>query len=117
NDNTNAVQLVWANPTPGTWRVNVANGLFYLPGLDVYSGLTHARLKGTVTLNTSRVSATGMPSGTLTPGSTVTAHVQVKNTGVEPESYQLDARTLAQTPYDGVSPARRRRRTTPRAPR
>ena len=32
SDNVNAVQLVWANPTPGTWRVNVANGLFYLPG-------------------------------------------------------------------------------------
>ena len=31
-DNTNAVQLVWANPAPGTWRVNVANGLPFLPG-------------------------------------------------------------------------------------
>jgi hypothetical protein len=103
NDNTNAVQLVWANPTPGTWRVNVANGLIYFPGLFVYSGLTHATLKGTVSLNTSRVTATGMPSGTLTPGSMVTAHVQVKNTGVEPETYQLDPRTLSQTPYDGVS--------------
>jgi hypothetical protein len=103
NDNTNAVQLVWANPRPGTWRVNVGNGLFYLPGLDVYSGLTHATLKGTVSFNTSRVTATGMPSGTLTPGSTVTAQVKVKNTGVEPETYQLDPRTLSQTPYDGVS--------------
>jgi subtilisin family serine protease len=102
-DNTNAVQLVWANPTPGTWRVNVANGLFFLPGLDVYSGLTHATLNGTVSFNTSRVTATGMPSGTLTPGSTVTAHVTVKNTGVEPETYQLDPRTTSQTPYDGVS--------------
>ena len=45
SDNTNAVQLVWADPTPGTWRVNVANGLFFLPGLDVYSGLTHATLQ------------------------------------------------------------------------
>jgi Subtilase family len=103
SDNVNAVQLVWANPTPGTWRVNVANGLFYLPGLDVYSGLTHAALHGTVSFNTSRVSASGMPSGTLTPGSTVTAHVQVKNTGVEPETYQLDPRTNTQTPYAGQS--------------
>jgi hypothetical protein len=103
SDNTHAVQLVWANPTPGTWRVNVANGLFYLPGLDIYSGLTHATLKGTVSFNTSRVTATGMPSGTLTPGSTVTAQVQVKNTGVEPETYQLDPRTTTQTPYAGVS--------------
>ena len=103
SDNTNAVQLVWANPTPGTWRVNVANGLFYLPGLDVYSGLAHATLKGTVSFNTSKVSVSGMPSGTLTPGSTVTAHVQVKNTGVEPETYQLDPRTTSQTPYAGVS--------------
>jgi hypothetical protein len=103
SDNTNAVQLVWANPTPGTWRVNIANGLFYLPGLDVYSGLTHATLHGTVSLDTSRVSATGLPSGTLTPGSTVTAHVTVKNTGVEPETYQLDPRTTTQTPYPGVS--------------
>jgi hypothetical protein len=103
NDNTNAVQLVWANPAPGTWRVNVGNGLFYLPGLDVYSGLTHAALKGTVSFNTSRVTASGMPSGTLTPGATVTAHVQVKNTGIEPETYQLDPRTTSQTPYDGVS--------------
>jgi hypothetical protein len=102
-DNTNAVQLVWANPTPGTWRVNVANGLFFLPGLDVYSGLTHAALNGTVSFNTSKVTATGMPSGTLAPGSTVTAHVTVKNTGVEPETYQLDPRTTSQTPYDGVS--------------
>jgi hypothetical protein len=103
SDNTHAVQLVWANPTPGTWRVNVANGLFYLPGLDIYSGLTHATLKGTVSFNTSRVTATGMPSGTLMPGSTVTAQVQVKNTGVEPETYQLDPRTTTQTPYAGVS--------------
>ena len=103
SDNTNAVQLVWANPAPGTWRVNVANGLFYLPGLDVYSGLTHSTLKGTVSFNTSRVTATGMPSGTLTPGSTVTARVTVKNTGVEPETYQLDPRTTSQTAYDGVS--------------
>ncbi len=103
SDNTNAVQLVWADPTPGTWRVNVANGLFFLPGLDVYSGLTHATLRGTVSFNTSRVTATGMPSGTLTPGSTVTAQVQVKNTGVEPETYQLDPRTTTQTQYAGMS--------------
>jgi hypothetical protein len=103
NDNTNTVQLVWANPTPGTWRVNIANGLPYLPGLDVYSALTRATLKGTVSFNTSRVTATGMPTGTLTPGSIVTAQVQVKNTGVEPESYQLDPRTMSQTPYAGVS--------------
>jgi hypothetical protein len=44
-----------------------------------------------------------MPSGTLTPGSTVTAQVQVKNTGVEPETYQLDPRTTTQTQYAGVS--------------
>ena len=103
SDNTNAVQLVWANPTPGTWKVNVGNGLFYLPGLDVYSGLTHATLHGTVSFNTSKVTVTGMPSGTLTPGDTVTAHVKVKNTGVEPETYQLDPRTTTQTPYDGIS--------------
>ena len=102
-DNTNAVQLVWANPRPGTWRVNISNGLPYLPGLDVYSGLTHATLKGTVSFNTSKVTATGMPSGTLTPGTTVTAQVKVKNTGVEPETYQLDPRTTTQTPYTGVS--------------
>jgi hypothetical protein len=104
-DVTNAVQLVWANPTPGTWRVNVANGLFFLPGLDVYSGLTHATLHGTVSFNTSKVATSGLPSGTLTPGSTVTAHVQVKNTGVEPETYQLDPRTTRQTQYTGVSEA------------
>jgi subtilase family protein len=103
SDNTNSVQLVWANPRPGTWRVNVGNGLFYLPGLDVYSGLTHATLKGTVSFNTSKVTATGLPSGTLTPGSTVVAHVQVTNTGVEPETYQLDPRTATQTPYGGLS--------------
>jgi hypothetical protein len=103
SDNTDAVQLVWANPTPGTWKVNVSNGLFYLPGLDVYSGLTHALLHGTVSFNTSKVTATGMPSGTLTPGTKVTAHVQVTNTGSEPETYQLDPRTTSQTPYNGVS--------------
>lgn len=102
-DNTNAVQLVWANPTPGTWRMNVANGLFFLPGLDVYSGLTHATLNGTVSFDRSRIRASGLPSGTLTPASTVTAHVTVKNTGVEPETYQLDPRTTTQTPYPGVS--------------
>ncbi|MGH3054072.1 MAG: hypothetical protein ACRDL7_03725, partial [Gaiellaceae bacterium] len=103
SDNTNAVQLVWANPTPGTWRVNVGNGLFYLPGLDVYSGLTHATLHGTVSFNTSRVTASGMPTGTLTPGTQVTAQVTVKNTGVEPETYQLDPRTTSQTPYETES--------------
>lgn len=102
-DNTNAVQLVWANPAPGTWRVNVANGLPFLVGIGVYSGLTHATLKGTVSFNTSKVSATGMPKGTLKPGRIVIAHIKVKNTGVEPETYQLDPRTTSQTPYDGVS--------------
>jgi subtilisin family serine protease len=103
SDNTNAVQLIWANPTPGTWRVNVANGLPYLPGLDVYSGLTHATLKGTVSLNKAKVTATGMPSGSLTPGTRVTAQVRVTNTGVEPETYQLDPRTDSQTPYAAES--------------
>lgn len=103
SDNSNAVQLVWANPRPGTWRVNISNGLPYLPGLDVYSGLTHASLHGTVSFNTAKVNATGMPKGTLTPGSTVTAQVQVKNTGVQPETYQLDPRTTTQTSYPGVS--------------
>jgi hypothetical protein len=103
SDNTNSVQLVWANPTPGTWRVNVANGLFYLPGLDVRSGLTHAALKGTVSFNTSKVTPTGLPSGTLPAGTQVTAQVRVKNTGVEPETYQLDPRTTTQTPYAAQS--------------
>jgi hypothetical protein len=103
SDNTNAVQLVWANPQPGTWRVNVGNGLPFLPGLDVFSGRTHGVLSGKVSLNTTKVTASGMPSGTLTPGSTVIAQVQVKNTGVEPETYQLDPRTTSQTPYAGVS--------------
>ena len=103
SDNVDAVQLIWANPAPGTWKVNVGNGLFFLPGLDVYSGLTHATLHGLVSFNTTKVSASGLPSGTLTPGSTVTAHVQVKNTGVEPETYQLDPRTNSQTAYDGQS--------------
>jgi hypothetical protein len=44
-----------------------------------------------------------MPTGTLAPGSHVTAHIKVKNTGVEPETYQLDPRTTSQSPYDGVS--------------
>jgi hypothetical protein len=103
SDNSNAVQLVWANPRPGTWRVNIGNGLPYLPGLDVYSGLTHATLHGTVSFNTSKVTATGMPSGTLTPGTIVNARVQVTNTGVQPETYQLDPRSTTQTQYPGVS--------------
>ena len=44
---------------------------------------------------------TPVPQGS--PGSTVTAQVRVKNTGVEPETYQLDPRTTTQTPYAGVS--------------
>ena len=69
----------------------------------MYSGLTHAKLHGVVSFNTSKVSVTGMPKGTHAPGSTITAHIKVKNTGVEPETYQLDPRTTTQTPYDGVS--------------
>ncbi|HKD95753.1 MAG TPA: S8 family serine peptidase [Gaiellaceae bacterium] len=103
SDNVKAVQLVWANPASGTWKVDVANGLPFLPGLDVYSGLTHATLHGVVSFNTSKVSASGMPSGTLTPGKTVTAHVKVKNTGAEPETYQLDPRTNTQTQYAAQS--------------
>jgi hypothetical protein len=103
SSNTNAVQLVWANPTPGTWKVNISNGLFYLPGLAVYSGLTQSTLNGTVSFNTDQVGVTGMPSGKLTPGTTVTAHVQVTNTGVEPETYQLDPRTTSQTAYAAQS--------------
>ena len=44
-----------------------------------------------------------MPSGTLTPGSSVTAHITVKDAGDEAQTYQLDPRTTAETPYDGVS--------------
>ncbi|HLX32029.1 MAG TPA: S8 family serine peptidase [Gaiellaceae bacterium] len=103
DSNTHSVQLVWANPMPGTWKVDVENGLFYLPGMDVYSGLTQSTLNGTVSFNTSKVTATGLPSGTLQPGQTVTAAVKVTNTGTEPETYQLDPRTSAQTPYAAQS--------------
>jgi hypothetical protein len=44
-----------------------------------------------------------LPSGTLTAGTQVTAEVQVKNTGVEPETYQLDPRTDSQAPYAAQS--------------
>lgn len=103
SSNTHAVQLVWANPKPGTWKVDVANGLLYLPGLDVWSGLTQSTLHGTVSFNTSKVSSSGLPSGTLPVGHKVTAHVLVKNTGAEPETYQLDPRTTSQTPLTAVS--------------
>jgi len=103
NSNTHSVQLVWSNPTPGTWKVNVANGLVYLPGLDVYSGLTQSTLRGTVSFNSDKVSVSGMPSGTLTPGEVVTAKVKVTNTGSEPETYQLDPRTTSQTGYAAQS--------------
>lgn len=103
SSNTDSVQLVWANPAPGTWRVNVANGLVYLPGLDVYSGLTQSTLNGTVSFNTDKVGVSGMPSGTLAPGSVVTAQVTVTNTGSEPETYQLDPRTPFQAPYAAQS--------------
>lgn len=101
--NTNAVQLVWNNPEPGIWRVNVANGLFYLPGNAVYSGLTQSTLNGTVGFNTDKVGVSGLPSGRLKPGSTVTAHIKVTNTGVEPESYQVDPRTNSQSYYGAES--------------
>jgi len=100
--NTNAVQLVWANPKPGTWKVNVQNGLFYLPGLAVYSGLTRSQLNGTVSFNTSKVSVFGLPSGTLSPGAHVTTHITVKNTGIEPELYQLDPRLTASQQYEAL---------------
>ena len=103
NANTHAVQLVWANPKPGTWKVDVANGLLYLPGLPVYSGVTRSKLHGTVSFNTSDVTVTGLPSGTLTPGTEVTATVKVKNTGVEPESYQLDPRLSSSQQYDAAA--------------
>ncbi len=101
--NTHRLQLVWANPIPGTWKVDVENGLFDIAGLPVYSGLTQSTLSGTISFNTTKVSVTGMPSGTLTPGSTVTATVHVTNTGVEPEMYQLDPRTTAQGTVPAVS--------------
>jgi hypothetical protein len=99
NANTHAVQLVWANPTPGLWKLNVQNGLFFLPGLDVYSGLTRSKLQGTVSFNTSKVSVFGLPSGTLTPGQHVTTHITVTNTGGEPETYQLDPRLRMSQQY------------------
>lgn len=101
--NTNEVQLVWANPEPGTWRVNVANGLFYLPGNAVYSGLTESTLSGTVSFDTDKVAVAGLPSGRLKPGSTVTTHIKVTNTGSEPESYQVDPRTTSPTYYAAES--------------
>jgi hypothetical protein len=101
--NTNAVQLVWANPEPGTWRVNVANGLVFFAGLPVYSGLAQSTLNGTVSFNTDKVGVSGMPSGTLSPGSVVTAQIAVTNTGSEPETYQVDPRTPFQSPYAAQS--------------
>ena len=103
NANTHSVQLVWSNPMPGTWKLNVANGLFFLPGLGVYSGLTQSTLNGVVTFNTDKFSVTGMPTGALQPGTVVTAHVKVTNTGAEPETYQLDPRTTSQAPYPAQS--------------
>ena len=101
--NTHAVQLVWANPTPGTWKINVQNGLFYLPGLGVYSGLTHSTLHGTVSFDTSKVTVKGLPHGSLAPFSQVTAHVRVTNTGSEPETYQLDPRLKGVSQYAAQS--------------
>ncbi|MGH9298154.1 MAG: S8 family serine peptidase [Acidimicrobiales bacterium] len=103
NSNTHSVQLVWSDPRPGTWRVDVANGLFYLPGLDVYSGLTRSTLHGTVSFNADKVNVTGMPTGTLTPGTVVTTHVRITNTGTEPETYQLDPRTSTEKVYAAQS--------------
>jgi hypothetical protein len=101
--NTDALQLVWANPTPGTWKVNVANGLVFVPGLAVYSGLTQSTLNGAVSFNTDSVAVKGVPKGSVKGGTVVTASVKVTNTGTEPETYQLDPRTTAQTPYSAQS--------------
>jgi hypothetical protein len=82
--------------------VDVENGLFYLPGNATYSGLTRSKLNGTVSFNTSKVSVFGLPSGTLSPGTHVTTHITVKNTGIEPELYQLDPRLTASHQYEAV---------------
>jgi hypothetical protein len=101
--NTHSVQLVWANPAPGTWKVNVQNGLFFLPGLATYSGLTRSQLRGTVSFNKAKVDVFGLPGGTLSPGAHVTTHITVKNTGNEPEFYQLDPRLTASHQYEAVA--------------
>ena len=93
---TRTAHLSWAEPRPGRWEIDVAT----LGGSG--SGKTSSSFRGKVAFGTVHVTSSGVPhsaSRVLKPGTTTTAHVTVKNTGVSPETYYLDPRENSSTTY------------------
>ena len=95
------MQLNAVNPVPGRWRlvINVVNPV---PGTAFEQSFT-----GTIGFNQAQVTATGLPNSQSTKipaGSTITAQVNVTNTGIAPINVQVDPRfaTLQSIPL--VSP-------------
>jgi hypothetical protein len=99
--NTSTTTLTWYDPTPGTWSLHVANVLTESNG--VASGLTSVPLTGRISFDGVHAGISGLPPGALRPGSTVTAQVNVTNTGVEPENYFIDARRSTTSKYQAQS--------------
>ncbi|HJQ02344.1 MAG TPA: S8 family serine peptidase [Jatrophihabitans sp.] len=95
------MQMTAVNPVPGRWRV-VILVVNPVPGTALTQDFT-----GTVQFNKSQVTATGLPNSQSTKipaGSTITAQVNVTNTGIAPINVQVDPRfaTLQSIPL--VSP-------------
>ncbi|HLI55530.1 MAG TPA: S8 family serine peptidase, partial [Actinomycetota bacterium] len=85
--NFQTLTLTWADPVPGRWTLDL-NQI-----LNVSSGVTAARVRGTISLGPPPAGAAGLPEGQrLDANSTVNATVAVTNDGTEPEAYSLDPR-------------------------
>ncbi len=84
------LQMTSANPRPGQWRV-ILFVVNPVPGTAFTENFS-----GTIGFNKSSVSTKGLPNSskvTIKKGSTTTAQVTVKNTGIAPINVQLDPRT------------------------
>ncbi|HWD07643.1 MAG TPA: hypothetical protein VHA57_00975, partial [Actinomycetota bacterium] len=87
SENFQTLTLTWLDPMPGRWTLDLDQIL------NVSSGVTAARVRGTISLGPPPAGAAGLPDGQrLGASSTVHATVFVVNTGLEPEAYSIDPR-------------------------
>jgi len=87
------LQVVHSRPVAGRYQLTVEllNPVSGAPLPQTY--------RGSVTLNRARVTAVGIPYGRVVRGRPRTGHVTVYNTGPQPQSYYLDARSDSAQTY------------------
>jgi hypothetical protein len=92
--NGQTISLFRHNPMPGRWS------LLIVQENDIESVSTSTSLTASLSYDQVQASASGLPNSPgkkILNGKSVTAQIQVTNTGAQPEAYMIDARRDQQT--------------------